>query len=334
MKLKKLMTRTEVATPTLALTVTMIFFFVVAIISGRLRVFDFFNGLQGFASLGLIALALGLTMIVGEFDLSVVGVASIGAIFAVQYGLENPFLGVLIGVAAGIFIGLLQGTIIAKFRISSIPVTLSVFIVLLGLSSLLTGGLSITYRNSDVTFWVDNPIGVFSPRSLIVLGLFVIVGVTLLVTRWGPELRAIGGERRASRSAGVRVDPLLIGVFATSGALAGLSGALLGYSGATANPTPNIGLLILGLVGALIGGVTLAGGKGSVFGVLAGTLAVAFLNQSVLGLKQPEYVSQIIFAIFLSVIVVLEAQGFRRFINRRRAKSQERKAREQAEAAL
>lgn len=92
----------------------------------------------------LLVLGLGVTMIAGEFDLSVVGTYALGGMLAVQTGQSSAVLGMLGAVAAGAAIGTLQGGLIARLRIPSLPVTLATYIALLGLTSAMSGGLSKT----------------------------------------------------------------------------------------------------------------------------------------------------------------------------------------------
>ncbi|MEV0248991.1 ABC transporter permease [Nocardia sp. NPDC050712] len=275
-------------------------------------VFDVYNTLQIFARLGLLALALGLTMIVGEFDLSVVGIYALGGMLAVQAGQQHWLHGVLVAVAAGAVIGLVQGVIIAGLQIPSMPVTLATYIALLGLTSALSGGLTKTYANIEVTLWVDEPVlQIFSPRSLITLALFVLAAVVLGCTRWGRELRAIGGDRRASRVAGVRVEWLLVGTFVASGVLAALGGSLLSFSLASANPDPGVQPLILAAAAALLGGVSLAGGRGTPLGLLGGIAAVCLLSSIVTVAALPGHLAQLFYAGLLAVIVVVDAPDLR-----------------------
>ena len=178
-------------------------------------------------------------------------------------GSRTPLLGVLAAVGCGVGIGAVQGGLIAGLRIPSMPVTLATYIALLGLTYALSGGLSVSYTNFDAVLWVDQTVaGIFSPRSLITLGAFLLAALVLGFTRLGPELRAVGGDRRASRVAGVRVERTLVVLFTVSGALAALGGALLGYSFASANPDPGLQPLLIAAVAALLGGVSLAGGRG------------------------------------------------------------------------
>jgi ribose/xylose/arabinose/galactoside ABC-type transport system permease subunit len=312
--------RPERLLPTVSLLVVVLAFAASPVLTGEpLTTFDFYNAMQGFAQLGLLALALGITMIAGEFDLSVVGTYALGGMLAVQTGQSSPVFGVLVAVAGGVAIGAAQGGLIAWLRIPSLPVTLATYIALLGLTSAMSGGLSRTFANSDATLWVDETIaGVFSPRSLITLAAFLLAALVLGRTRLGRELRAIGGDRRASRVAGVRVDRNLIGLFTVSGALAALGGALLSYSFASANPDPGLQPLILAAVAALLGGVSLAGGRGLPLGLLCGTLSVALLAQIVATAALPDYTTQLLYAALL--LGAIDAPGLRAAIDRLRAR--------------
>jgi ribose transport system permease protein len=320
------LSRSDRLMPVVSLLVALVAFAASPLVSGRpLELFDAYNALQGFAQLGLLALAIGITMIAGEFDLSVVGTYALGGMVAVSTGATYPLLGVLAAVAAGAAVGAVQGGLIARLRIPSMPVTLATYIALLGLTYVMSGGLSKTYPNSDATLWVDETAaGVFSPRSLLTLAAFLAAAAVLGFTKLGRELRAIGGDRRASRVAGVRVERRIVAVFTTSGTLAALGGALLGYSYASANPDPGLQPLILAAVAALLGGVSLAGGRGTPLGLLAGTLSVALLAQIVATTALPDFSTQLLYAALLAVIVAIESPGLRQLTDRLRAHRSER----------
>ncbi len=313
--------RPERLVPAVSIVVVALAVVVLPLVAGRgLRVFDLFNGFQGAAQFGFIALALGLTMIAGEFDLSVTGVHVLGGVIAVAVGGQDPALGVLAGVGAGLAVGLLQGIVIAVTRAPSLAVTLGTLIATLGLTSMLSGGLSLTYANTAVTLAVDQPVlGILSPRSLILLGVVLLAAGILTATRLGRELRAIGSDRRAARVAGAPVGRLVVGVFAASGALAALGGVLLAFSFSSANPSPGPQLLILGIVAALVGGLSLSGGRGHPLGILLGVIAVAFVGQLTTMLGLPSFLTQLTFAAFLVVIAIVDAPGLRDAVTRVRS---------------
>ena len=283
--------------------------------------FDVFNTLQGFSSLGLVALALGLTIMAGEFDLSVLGMQALGGVLAVKAGADSGLLGVVVAVAACAVLGALQGAVIARFRIHSMSVTLGTYIALLGLANVVAGDRTLTYVNTDVSIWINETIlSWFSPRSLLALAAFAAALVLLTKTRLGPELKALGGERRASRVLGVAVGRHLTVLFAASGALAGCAGAMLAYSNASAQLNPGLQPLVLAACAAVLGGISLRGGRGSLWGLLTGALAVALLAQVFAITKLPVSSTQIVLGALLLIVVVVDAPELRSAVARLKAR--------------
>ena len=133
-----------------------------------------FSVLQQFATIGLIALGLGLSMIIREIDLSVAGMMSLSGCVAVLTGADHPELGVALAVLLGMGWGLFQGAIMVWLRLGSIGVTLGGLLTLGGLAYVVTGNLSISYPRMDVALAVNHPIlQIFSLRSLIALAAFL-----------------------------------------------------------------------------------------------------------------------------------------------------------------
>jgi ribose/xylose/arabinose/galactoside ABC-type transport system permease subunit len=275
----------------------------------KVRTANVYDVFQNFASYGLVALALGITMIAGEFDLSVSSVYLLGGMVAVLTGGSSPLLGILAALGAAIVVGVVQGGLIAGFRLNSMPVSLGGYLVVLGVTYILSNSKTVIYNDYNVGLRLDQPIAqVFSIRSLVSLGIFVVAAIVLRYVRVGRDIRAIGGDRRAARVAGVRVDRLLVGVFVVSALGAALPGALLSYSLATASPT-NIGVDVLtfAATAALIGGVRLSGGKGGPFGIAAGVLSLSVLQEILAILNSPDYVSSLITGGLLVVVTIVWA---------------------------
>jgi ribose/xylose/arabinose/galactoside ABC-type transport system permease subunit len=287
----------------------------------NLTSFNVYNALQAFSSLGLLALAVGLTMIAGEFDLSTIGMYALGGMLAVQLGDPSPVLGIAAAILAGLIIGAIQGGIIARLRISSVPVTLGGYIAVLGLTSVISSGKSVAYERLEVGVWLEQVTATFfSPRSLIALAVFAAVAALLHWSRLGRDLRAVGGDRRAARAAGVKTDRVLVGTFMASAALSALGGGLLAYSIASANPDPGLTPFIFAVTAALLGGVTLAGGQGAVLGIAVGAISLALLQELFVILATPDYVSKLVLGGLLVLVVVVEAPDLRRAATAARAR--------------
>lgn len=319
-----LLLRGSRALPIAAFTaVVATFLLLPALTSDRIAEFDVFNSFQGFASVGLITLAVGLTMVAGEFDLSVAGMQALGGVLAVKLGGAHGLLGVLGAVAACSALGAAQGKAIAAFRISSMPVTLGTSIALLGLTNVIARGDSLTYGNTGASVWVDQQLtGWISARAAIAVGAFLVVSVLLGTTRLGAELRAVGADRRAARVVGIRVDRCLTAVFAASGALAAGGGAMLAYSNSSASLDPGLQPLILAVAGAVLGGVSLTGGRGTIWGLMLGAAAVCLLQEIFAIASLASSTTQLVFGGLLLAVVIIDAPGLRT-ASARLARSQE-----------
>lgn len=285
--------------------------------------FSINNSFQNAASLGLLALGIGLTMIIGEFDLSSLGFYAIGGMIAVKFGAEIPLLGLFLALVLAVVGGALQGWIVARTGISSVPLTLGGYIILLGGSHLVSDSQTLAYANYDVGLWLDSVFGgVFSARILIVLGTFLFISALMKWTRVGREIRAVGGDRRASRASGVQVDRIIVGVFSASAVLSAIGGALFAFSSSAAKPDMGLAPFIFAVTAALLGGISLSGGRGGALGILVGVLSLSLLETLFSLQGTPVYVVNLIRGALLLVVVIIEAPDLRRTLialrNRRR----------------
>lgn len=284
--------------------------------------FSINNAFQNAASIGLLALAVGLTMIIGEFDLSTLGVYAFGGMIAVQFGGEWPLAGVSLALLLAAIFGGAQGWIIARTGISSVPLTLGGYIIMLGSSHLVSDSATLTYANYDVGIWLDTVLGsVFSVRILIVLAIFALVAGIMKLTRLGREIRAVGGDRRASRASGVRVGWIIIGVFVSSACLSAIGGALFAYSSSAAKPDLGLAPFIFAVTAVLLGGVSLAGGRGGSLGILIGVVSLSLLETLFSLQGTPVYVVNLIRGALLLLVVIVEAPDLRRVLTAMRSKT-------------
>ncbi len=267
-----------------------------------------FSILQYFATIGPVALGLGLTMIAREFDISVGSAMSLAGCIAVIAGGGDPYIGALCGIAAGLLIGLVQGILVTSLRLSSISVSLGALITLAGLAYVVTGNQTIPLNHSDITNGINAPIlSIFSFRSLFALGCFAVAAVIFAGTRVGPELIATGSDRTAAATAGVRVNRIVVIVFMLSGALAASSGVFLTYGLSVASPSGLTDVLVPSISAAIIGGVSLTGGRGSPVGIALGALTLCMLNAGLNALAVSPVAHQMILAAVLFSVAIAAA---------------------------
>ena len=267
-----------------------------------------FSVMQLFATLGLVSLALGLSMVVKGFDLSVAGMLSLSGCVAVLTGVENPWLGLVAGVAVGLAGGTLQGLIMTRLRISPLGVTLGGLLTFQGLSYVLTEGETIGFPNLELALALGDPIaGFLSAHSLVTLAAFLLAAFVISFTRIGRDVMATGSDQRASRMAGVNTDGILIGVFAASGTLTALAGVLLSYSLAAASPVALSDVLAPAAAAAIMGGVSLGGGKGKPLGIVAGVLTLCILRSGLNAIGTSPFIHEMTTGAVLLGVAIFDA---------------------------
>ena len=267
-----------------------------------------FSVLQQFATIGLIALGLGLSMLIREIDLSVAGMMSLSGCIAVLTGASNPALGVALAVLFGLAWGLFQGAIMVWLRLGSIGVTLGGLLTLSGLAYVVTGNLSISYPRMDVALAVNQPVlHIFSLRSLIALAAFLVAAFFMARTRVGRDVYATGSDRRAAMIAGVNTSAIIPAVFACSGMLAALAGSLLSYSLAAASGVALTDVLVPAIAAAIIGGVSLMGGRGTPIGIVGGVLVLCLLSSGLNAIGTPPAVHDVVTGGVLFLVAIADA---------------------------
>ncbi|MBG7704752.1 ABC transporter permease [Streptomyces flaveolus] len=251
------------------------------------------NVLQTMSEIALLVLAQTLVLIVKKMDLSLestVGLApGVAAWLTVPAGAAHG-VGLLPGawsvpvtLTVGLLIGVVNALFIIRFGLNGFIVTLGMLIVLRGILTGISGGQTFFQLPQSMLYlgtaqWLGMPASVW-----ICLILFAIGIVVLGFTSFGRSLYAIGGNVDAAKAAGIRTDRVLWIVIVTASVLAALSGLLLSGRLASVASAQGNGYIFTVFAAAVIGGISLNGGKGTVFGAFTGILLL-FLIQNVLTL--------------------------------------------------
>jgi simple sugar transport system permease protein len=251
------------------------------------------NVLQTMSEIALLVLAQTLVLVAGKMDLSLestFGLApGIAAWLTVTVGAGHG-LGLLSGAWAvpivllvGLLVGAANAALIVRFQLNGFIVTLGMLIVLRGLLTGVSGGQtffglpsSMMYLGTEV--WLGLPVSVWLCLVLFAAGI-----VVLGYTRFGRALYAIGGNADAARAAGIRVERVLSIALIAASVLAALGGLLLSGRLASVAAAQGNGYIFTVFAAAVIGGVSLNGGKGTMFGAFTGILLL-YLIQNVLTL--------------------------------------------------
>jgi ribose transport system permease protein len=266
----------------------------------------FFSVLEGFPLMGLVALGLAVTIIAGELDLSVGSMAAVAGAIAVRTADAGLVGAVAIAVAVGVILGAVQGGLIARIGINSLVFTIGTLILLRGVAWLLCDNAPLPLEDVTVSDPLLERYGIFSPASITALVVFVLIGLFLAYTRYGREVYAIGGARAEAEAAGVpRTRPLVL-AFALSGGLASMAGALATMRGGSAAPENYSDLLLAGAAAALLGGISLYGGKGTVINVAFGVAILTAVTAGLAARGEPNSTVQLVTGVLLLLVIAVE----------------------------
>ena len=234
---------------------------------------NLWNVLQQNSIIGIVALGMLVMMISGGFDLSVGAIGAASAVVA-AFAFVNfsiPF-GVVGGLLIGLLIGSANGILIAKVGINPFVTTLGMQVFVQGLLFVATDAKPIYGLPSGFTFIGLGRIGPV-PVAAIIYGLVALaVWILLRFTRFGHYVYATGGNKEASRLAGVPVDRVIIGAFALGGFLAAVAGLVLLGQVNIGQPAMQAAWPLAAIAACVVGGTSLFGGVGTVPGVVVGTL--------------------------------------------------------------
>lgn len=295
------------------------------------------NAVGGFASRGILAVGQTLVILTGGIDLSVGSLLGIGSMVA-ALSLTNhnlsPIEIVPLCLLVGSVFGFLNGVGVARLRIQPFVMTLAMLSIVRGIdhqvSNNVTVGTQVVRANGQLTphsaaFQALGTPGhnLFGGVSLPIIGsggfYFPIVALLLATavfhlmlsrTGFGRHVYAVGGNETAARLSGVNVVRVKIAVYALSGLLAGLAGVIDAAYSASADPQAGLSYELTAIAAVVIGGASLAGGKGTVIGTLAGALLLALLD-NVLGLNSvSDNIQLVITGLVVIAAVVLQRPGF------------------------
>jgi ribose transport system permease protein len=278
--------------------------------------------------LGVMSIGLALVIIAGHMDLSVESVAAlsamaVGVIFCsagigLGIKLQPEWLAVpvslLLGLAVGGLIGLINGILIVKVKMNAFIVTLASYIWVRGIVLAVSGGRSAQDLAPAIRWFGIQRLGIDVPgfnfsvplTAWIAIACFVVFSFVMAKTPFGRHLLMIGGNENATFRAGIKVNTILITAFVMAGAIAGLAGWLLAIrtSGATANL--GTGLLFNAFAAVVIGGVSLKGGVGALPGVYAGVLLLSSINTAINLMGLPATSTQVIHGLLVLAAVLLD----------------------------
>jgi simple sugar transport system permease protein len=305
----------------LGLMSVLIFF----VIFGGIGFLDIKGGLSSWlnvaASLGIIAIPVGLLMIAGELDISVGAMVPAGAMLTAviggHYGLP-VWYGIIATLLFGLVVGLVNGIMVVRTAVPSLIITLGTLFavqgILLGLTVLVTKSTNVAIKAEGASKAMFGDFvqlgGLFPPGQLQVIVLWWLLFAAIYVffihySRFGNWIFAMGGDKTSARNAGIPTDRMTIILFV----LSAISAAFVGMCQALLFNSAQVGggqsFIFNAIIAVVVGGVLLTGGFGSVIGIFFGTITFAIVNQGIYYTNFDRNWSSLIIGVLLLAAVLM-----------------------------
>lgn len=258
---------------------------------------------------GMVAIGMTFVIITGGIDLSVGSVLALGALFTTSMCTQdNPgslVIAILVGLAVATACGFLNGLMITKGKMAPFIATMAMMTMARGASLLFCNGRPIINLTDE--FKEIGTGSLLLPIPILVFFLVIIVAYLVLYrSRFGRKVFAVGGNEAAAKASGVNIDRVKISVYMISSFLAGLSGIILAARMGAGSPIVGEGYELDAIAAAVIGGTSLSGGVGSVFGTVIGTLIIGIISNGLDILNVSSYYQDIVKGLIIVIAVLID----------------------------
>lgn len=267
------------------------------------------------APFALIALGQTLVILTGGIDLSVGSVIAAAAVFGSLTAKAFPdqvWLAIVTGIIVGFIAGAINGIVVAVIKVPPFIATLGMLTLASGFAYVAGNGAPITGLPTEFSRIANaNLAGLTLPVVLMIVG---IVGLAIVMRRttWGMRVYAIGGNPIAAGIAGINVGRTIFSVYAISGMLAGISGVMLASRVTLGAPNLGVGYELDAIAAVVIGGASLLGGRGSIWGTALGLLLIQTLNNGLDILTVPAYWQKVIKGVLIVAAVAVDVWATQR----------------------
>ena len=292
-----------------------ILFVVMALLNDNFLTFsNLINIARQVSVIAIAAVGMTIVIIIGGIDLSVGSIlAFAGVVATMAYAnIESAVVAVLVGIAVGAAVGFFNGFVTAKGMIAGFITTLATMSAIRGLGFIITDGIPISATNPNFTF-IGTGYLLGIPVPVIIMVIVLLLGSYLMNrTRFGRYIYAIGGNEQTSRWSGLKVDRIKIYVYTLSGLLTGLAGVILSARLASGQPFAGQGFELDVIAAVIVGGASLAGGKGNVSGTIIGVLLIGVLSNGLTLLNVDSYYQMVIKGGIIILAVLIDSLGRRK----------------------
>lgn len=258
------------------------------------------------SSIGMVSCTMLFCLAAGDFDLSVGSSFALGGMVGVLIAnaTGSLFLGVLGALAAGSVVGVLNGIVVAQFKINALITTLATMQIVRGLTNILGKGTPIVAEKPGFDFLGNHAYFTIPLPILLMMLFFVVFGIVLNRTVFGRNTLATGGNKEAAILAGIKVARTKIWIFALSGMVAAFAGIVAASRIVVASNNAGDKLELQAISACVLGGVSLSGGIGTMSGTVVGVLIMGIV-ENVMRLKGVDAFYQMVVTGAILLLAVL-----------------------------
>ncbi|WP_419715126.1 ribose ABC transporter permease RbsC [Heyndrickxia oleronia] len=275
-----------------------------------LQPLNILNLLRQVAINALIAYGMTFVILTGGIDLSVGSILALSS--ALMAGMMvsglDPILAIIIGCLLGGIMGMVNGLLITKGKMAPFIATLATMTVFRGLTLVYTDGNPITGLSDSRLFQLFGRgyfLGIPVPAITMIIA-FIILYIILQKTPFGRKTYAIGGNEKAALISGIKVPRVKIMIYSLAGLLSALAGAILISRLDSAQPTAGTSYELDAIAAVVLGGTSLSGGRGKIFGTLIGALIIGTLNNGLNLLGVSSFYQMVVKGIVILIAVLLD----------------------------
>ena len=272
--------------------------------------YNLFNLLRQISYTAIVSVGMLFVILLGGIDLSVASImqaVSLTSILLMQNQL-SVWMVVLIGLLFGALLGLLNGALITFGKLQPFIVTLGTMVIVEGFTLLTTQGKGVSGDVSDGFLVIGAGFLGPIPIPVIIMILIYIAGYLLLTkTVFGREIYSVGSNRLSAFNSGINVSKIQLLVYSFSGLLAAVGGLLIASRTGAYQPGGATGMEMNAIAAVVLGGASLAGGKGTIGGTLLGALLSGLLFNLLVFLNMNSYIQQFVLGIIILAAVIFSA---------------------------
>ncbi|MBB3164961.1 L-arabinose ABC transporter permease AraH [Rhizobium leguminosarum] len=264
--------------------------------------------LQSVVTIGIVACTMMFCLASRDFDLSVGSIVAFSGMIAVMVSNATGSIpvGLLAALLCGAVVGFVNGIVIARFRINALITTLATMQIVRGLALIASDGRAVGINDPDFYQLALSRFLTVPTPIWIMLILFILFGFVLNRTVFGKNTLAIGGNPEASRLAGVNVVNMRVWIFALQGLVCGIAGILLASRITSGQPNAATGLELSVISACVLGGVSLAGGRAAMSGVIVGVLIMGIAENVMNLLNIQAFYQYVVRGLILLIAVLLD----------------------------